>query len=61
MLDVERREVYTRRLCKDCKREFYITNGEKEFYDKNGLKLPVRCKECRDRLKVQRRTVNGWN
>ena len=59
MLNVERRQVYKRCVCKECRREFTITNGEREFYENNGLKLPVRCKECRDRIKAQRRTIHG--
>ena len=54
MLDVYRKEVYKRFVCKDCRRDFTITMGEKVFYDEKGLKLPVRCKECREKLKAQR-------
>lgn len=43
--------VYEKRKCKDCRRKFEITVGEKEFYEKNGLDLPIRCKECREKLK----------
>lgn len=55
MLDVYRNEVYKHCVCKDCRRDFTITMGEKVFYEDKGLKLPVRCKSCRDKLKVQRR------
>lgn len=39
--------VYTSILCPDCHKYFDITYGEKEFYDKKGLQLPKRCKNCR--------------
>ncbi len=43
--------ICEKRKCKDCRRKFEITFGEKEFYEKNGLSLPTRCKECREKLK----------
>lgn len=33
--------------CKDCGKEFILTQGEIDFYKKKGLNLPKRCKDCR--------------
>ena len=38
-------------VCKECGEEFSITNGEKEWYLKRGLSVPVRCPLCRCRRK----------
>lgn len=37
--------------CKQCGKEFEITDGEAEFYRSKGLNLPKRCKECREENK----------
>lgn len=58
MLDVMRRETYTRCTCVDCRRDFTITYGEREFYQSKGLKLPRRCKDCRNMKKESMR--NGY-
>ena len=39
--------VYTIIRCSECGRDFEITNGEKEFFDKMGFQLPKKCKQCR--------------
>lgn len=39
--------VYTTVRCSECGRNFEITNGEKEFYDKKGFRLPKKCRSCR--------------
>lgn len=42
-------------VCKDCGQEFVFTAGEQAFYKEKGLdNEPKRCKECRDKRKVQR-------
>ena len=33
--------------CQDCQSEFAFTGGEQEFFEKQGLKEPVRCMICR--------------
>lgn len=38
--------------CKDCGKDFEITDGEREFYESKGLSLPKRCKECREKNKT---------
>ena len=39
--------------CKDCEREFEITEGEQKFYSEKGFELPARCKECRAAKKAR--------
>lgn len=40
--------------CKQCGKEFEITEGEAEFYRSKGLNLPKRCKECRAENKAKK-------
>lgn len=37
--------------CRDCGREFTLTDGEIDFYRSKGFELPSRCKACRDKRK----------
>jgi DNA-directed RNA polymerase subunit RPC12/RpoP len=39
-------------ICKDCGREFSFTDWEKEFFEKKGWGVPIRCVSCRRRKKV---------
>lgn len=49
-------------ICKDCKKEFVFTVGEQEFYKEKGFtNEPVRCKECRDKRKAEKRNNNTEN
>lgn len=42
-------------ICKDCGKEFTFTVRDQEFYEKMGFQnKPVRCKECRDKKKMER-------
>lgn len=34
--------------CKQCGKEFELSNSEIEFFKKENLELPKRCKECRE-------------
>lgn len=34
--------------CKQCGKEFELSDGEVEFYKQKGLSLPKRCKSCRN-------------
>lgn len=34
-------------VCKDCSKEFVLTEGEQEFYKEKGLTEPLRCPDCR--------------
>lgn len=40
-------DFYQNRSCKICGDTFPITMGEKLFYEKKGLNLPWKCKDCR--------------
>lgn len=37
--------------CRDCGKEFTLTDGEIDFYRSKGFELPNRCKACRDKRK----------
>ena len=41
-----------RKICKQCGKEFELGKGEIDFYKSRGLKLPARCKECREKNKA---------
>lgn len=38
-------------VCKDCGKEFVLTEGEQEFYRSHNFTEPKRCKECRQARK----------
>lgn len=40
-----------KRVCKQCGKEFEITESEAQFFKSKGLQLPKRCKECRAKNK----------
>lgn len=42
--------------CKECGKDFEITEGEQKFYKDKGWDLPKRCMECR---KVRRTARNA--
>ena len=37
-----------KRVCKQCGKEFELSEGELRFYEKKGLDLPKRCQQCRE-------------
>lgn len=37
-----------KRICKQCGKEFILTQSEIDFYKSKNLSLPKRCKECRE-------------
>lgn len=41
-------------VCRNCGGEFTFTAGEKKFYEEKGLDKPVRCKECRNKRKMEK-------
>lgn len=43
-------------VCCDCGEEFTFDIGEQDYYKKNGLYFPKRCKLCR---KAKRNQVDG--
>ena len=40
-----------KRTCKQCGKEFALSESEIRFYQSKGLELPKRCKSCRDKNK----------
>ncbi len=42
-----------KRTCKQCGKEYILTQQEIDFYNSKGLDLPKRCKECRELNKKQ--------
>ena len=40
-----------KRTCKQCGKEFELSESEISFYKSKGLELPKRCKSCRDKNK----------
>lgn len=43
---------YRKAVCKDCKKEFTMTQRELYFYLNKKLNIPKRCKECRHKRSV---------
>lgn len=43
-----------KKICKQCGREFEITQEEIEFYNRKNLDIPKRCKSCRKENKRQK-------
>lgn len=52
---VEDEKVDKKIICKDCGKEFVLTVGEQEWYKDKGFNDPVRCKECRQARKLERK------
>lgn len=52
-----------KRICKQCGKEFELSDSEIKFYQRKGLELPKRCQECRNRNKgaTGGRNRNGRN
>lgn len=48
------------RLCRDCSRLFYFTEGEQKFYARKGFQPPVRCPICRKARIRNRDPYEGW-
>ena len=44
--------------CACCGKSFF-TEGEMKFYQSKGLALPKRCRECREKIKNQKRNINN--
>lgn len=45
-----------KRICKQCGKEFTLTQSEINFYKSKNLAFPKRCKECRTENKVNKQT-----
>lgn len=48
-----------KRTCKQCGKEFFISQSEISFYKGRNLQLPRRCKDCRDANKQQPPEAKG--
>ncbi len=48
-----RRGIFMKRTCKQCGKEFELSESEISFYKSKGLELPKRCQACRNQNKVQ--------
>lgn len=46
-----------KRVCKQCGKEFEMTQHEIQFYKKKKLSLPKRCKECREKNKESKQGI----
>ena len=44
----------------DCRKDFVISKGEKEFFDSKGFDLPKRCKECREKQKEENNKFDDY-
>lgn len=44
-----------KRICKQCGKEFELSQSEILFYKKKNLSLPKRCKECREKNKNEKK------
>jgi DNA-directed RNA polymerase subunit RPC12/RpoP len=42
--------------CIDCHKDFIFTAGEQEFFEERGYSTPIRCKDCRNKRKAEKRT-----
>ena len=40
-----------KRTCKQCGKEFELSQSEIQFYKSKNLNIPKRCKECREKNK----------
>lgn len=43
-------------ICKDCGKSFVWTASEQEFFASKGFSAPVRCQECRARIKAAKQS-----
>ncbi|SFU90688.1 Probable zinc-ribbon domain-containing protein [Clostridium sp. DSM 8431] len=50
-----------KKTCKECKKEFTLSDSEIKFYKDKNLELPKRCKECRDKKKNYKETSEANN
>ena len=40
----------------DCNKDFIFTEGEQQFFEEKGYSEPIRCKDCRNKRKAEKRT-----
>lgn len=44
-------------ICKNCGKEFFMEYNEVQFYKEKGLRIPKRCKVCRDKRKENKQNA----
>ena len=49
-----------KKKCVQCGKEFTITDSEKQFFESRNLKLPKRCKECREKTNPHQVKTNTY-
>lgn len=42
--------------CKDCGKDFVWTASEQEFYASKGFSAPIRCADCRRKIKLEKQS-----
>ena len=50
-----------KRTCKQCGKDFTLTDSEVNFYKSKDLDIPKRCSECRKKNKDNNNNVNKDN
>lgn len=50
-----------KRTCKQCGKEFVLSQSEIDFYKSKNLSIPKRCKECREANKQARGNISSSN
>lgn len=50
-----------KKTCKQCGRDFTLTDSEVNFYKSKGLDIPKRCSECRKKNKNNNNNINKDN
>lgn len=48
-----------KKVCKQCGKEFELTEEAIQFYESKNLDIPKRCKECRDKNKQKQQREKG--
>ena len=48
-----------KRTCKQCGKDFTLTDSEVNFYKSKGLDIPKRCSECRKKNKDNNNNTFG--
>lgn len=48
------------KCCKDCSKDFEITDEEQSFFNSKGLEIPSRCKECRRKRRNAKISNKGF-
>lgn len=44
-----------KKICKECKKEFVLTEENCKWFESNNLHQPERCEDCRKKIREARR------